>query len=990
MFVYIYDWDFQFVSDKIVLRAFGLDESNRTISLIIKRFYPYVYLEVSGRGNHTTMEEVHEALVSGPLFSEHTIPVYWEIVHNKKLYYTQTDDTDFIRYFFKSNEHFRTLPSKLKKKIELPGGRKVKVDIHEYSISPILQFACMYDIPMCGWVEFEGKQIEGFTNCDEEYIVEASHIRKTNRIQHTPSPVVLSFDLEVYSSNPNKFPRAEHIEDCIFQVSCSFWRLGTNESVDYLITVGAIDSNIVQDDQQVVVMSCSSEEELLLKFIHIVHEHNPHIITGWNILGFDIDYLSTRCRLHSMEDEIASLGMIRNHVCDAVTDSWSSSAYGRQSFTYYKWNGRIIMDLLVFARREIKSENYKLDTIASMYVKTHKDPLTHIDIFNGYKWGVLEWDEYRERGTRQLSLVGKYCVKDSILVKRLFIEFDMWLGITEMSAVCNVPASFLYTKGQQIKVFSQVYKYCTDNHIVVEKDVYECKDNERYQGAYVKEPVPGLYDHVVPMDFASLYPSIIVAYNIDYNTLVIDESIPDEQCNIVEWTEDHEYDILTCPACSKTTRGERAVAHNKWLSDYNTTITCEHCYNPFRVDRHRLLNDPNVKKRTDKFRIPTTVLTDTYKYRFIKSPQGVLPSIIQNLLQARKNVRNTMKELKKGLKKGSDDRDIDENDRRTINLISILNKRQLSYKVSANSMYGALGVRVGMLPLMPGAMCVTAIGRQSLHRAATYLMDTYNVKWIYSDTDSTYIQFPNTPPERIWETAKRIEQEMVEHQIFPPPMKLEFEEAVYHPFFILTKKRYMWKNYNQDGTITDKIGNKGVVLARRGTSNFVKWIYQRVVEWIFESCTIDQICERIVETLNRCCSGSFPVSDFIITKEVNDLDSYMDDRLPPPHIMVAKRMIQRGKRVDSGQRLEYIITTRSDSPKVAHRAEDVAYQRMYSHILKIDYLYYVHLCMKQVDELLNVAYKLDTFMVRQYDLRVRKYNIQQEIIKYFRPSIRFE
>jgi glycosyltransferase involved in cell wall biosynthesis len=85
---------------------------------------------------------------------------------------------------------------------------------------------------------------------------------------------------------------------------------------------------------------------------------------------------------------------------------------------------------------------------------------------------------------------------------------------------------YLFTKGQQIKVYSQVYKKCYDDNIIVESKIEnevltKCKD---YAGAFVFTPEPGLYNWVVPFDFSSLYPTIIIAYNIDYSTLVIDES----------------------------------------------------------------------------------------------------------------------------------------------------------------------------------------------------------------------------------------------------------------------------------------------------------------------------------------------------------------------------------------------------------------------------------------------------------------------------------
>ena len=73
------------------------------------------------------------------------------------------------------------------------------------------------------------------------------------------------------------------------------------------------------------------------------------------------------------------------------------------------------------------------------------------------------------------------------------------------------------------------------SNFVVEKIDLVLGDDEKYQGATVFPPKPGLYDKVVPFDFSSLYPTTMIAYNIDYSTLVQDEKIPDECCNIFDW-----------------------------------------------------------------------------------------------------------------------------------------------------------------------------------------------------------------------------------------------------------------------------------------------------------------------------------------------------------------------------------------------------------------------------------------------------------------------
>jgi DNA polymerase elongation subunit (family B) len=129
------------------------------------------------------------------------------------------------------------------------------------------------------------------------------------------------------------------------------------------------------------------------------------------------------------------------------------------------------------------------------------------------------------------------CMKDSVLVLKLMEKLQSWVGLCEMAKTTNISIFDVFTQGQQRKVYSQLYKFCLYNNIVVEKDAYITKENERYVGAHVFPPVPGNYERVLPFDFASLYPSTIIAYNIDYSTIVNDPSVPDEKCNVMEWPE---------------------------------------------------------------------------------------------------------------------------------------------------------------------------------------------------------------------------------------------------------------------------------------------------------------------------------------------------------------------------------------------------------------------------------------------------------------------
>src|SRR6056300_1322018 len=156
-------------------------------------------------------------------------------------------------------------------------------------------------------------------------------------------------------------------------------------------------------------------------------------------------------------------------------------------------------------------------------------------------------------------------------------------------------------------------------------------------------------------------------------------------------------------------------------------------------------------------------------YRFLKEPRGVLPTIIQNLLDARKNTRkiDMVKAYKKISELENDTKDKGTDHSKEIEnlrtLINVLDKRQLAFKVSANSMYGAMGVRRGYLPFMPGAMCTTYMGRVNIELTADTIVNKLKGELVYGDTDSNYINFPhmeNKSDEELWAYSEYVADEV--------------------------------------------------------------------------------------------------------------------------------------------------------------------------------------------------------------------------------------
>ena len=1415
------------------IRVYGLNDKNKNICLRIDDFNPFVYIELPPEkswnlsNGQLLMNKINEILGNKK-------PISCALAWKKKLYGAYLDNKKERKVFpylyctFSNRNDIKTLCYKLKHNLHIVGLGSLKFKVHETDADPILQLTCCRNIPTAGWIKFHGKEVPKYdkiTLCDQEFKVKWQHVFPEER-DGVAKPKIMGFDIEVNSTNPSAMPKAEKMGDKVFQISCVLARDGDNPNdyEKYLLTLGQPDQDIVGED--VLVQMFDTEAQLLEGFTTFIREENPNIIVGYNILGFDIPYMIARAKMNMCISEFDKQGFHKFAHAKERIIKWSSSAYKNQEFEFLDAEGRVYVDLLPLIKRDFKFNNYKLKTISEYFIGETKDPLTAKGIFKCYRIGIKKDknNEYSNISQRAMAIVGKYCVQDSILVVRLMDKLKTWVGLTEMATVCNVPIFTLYTQGQQIKVFSQLYKYCMYEDIVVEKDGYEVSENERYVGAKVFPPIPGRYKMVVPFDFASLYPTTIIAYNIDYHTWVPPGSdIPDSMCHVMEWSDhlgcEHDPKVIRKLHLNKYIDAEKEEL--KKLREKRNSIKD-------KLRKKEIMDEINTKNEELKPYIEErSELTKTItkhpmcahrKYRFLKEPRGVLPTVIQNCLDARKHTRKVdMKKCKQEIERlNKDTEDNGTDNTQLINtqktLLDVLDKRQLAFKVSANSMYGAMGVRRGYLPFMPGAMCTTYMGRTNIEVVAKTIPEKFGGELVYGDTDtclattpvlilennvkyyttlenlsagdwektvtgkeisspkddikvwsdqgfteikyvmrhaiekpmikvtthtgtivctldhsllwengepalgseiklkdklchrslplpddtpkepvypnnltaekireyiisndvyeylsaelafvwgvffadgscgsysrqnqktlvctwainkkdqfllercmniliyheptvdfkildtmkssnvnklvakqksmkkehkgtikafvekyrelfydnrkykkvpdivlnapysireaffmgyyagdgskkdpaltitnkgeigsaglffllrsigyqvsintrgdkpdtykltgstpnqkfryapnavkkiepyeveedeyiydietsnhhfaagvgqmvvhnSNYIHFPHlTGAQETWDHALYVASEVT--KLFPKPIELEFEEEIYAFFFILSKKRYMYRKCLRDGIVDKKIGKKGVLLARRDNSKFIRDIYESVISKIADDVSRDDILYYVINEINEMCSGVKPVNDFIVTKSVGDSGGLMvepfvnekgikkakvgDYTVPilsvdkkereeqlikkgvntedeyylsclPAQVQLAERMRRRGQRVDAGTRLEYVVCDPDNhTGKQYEKLESAEYLIKHKEYINIDYMYYLKALINPLDQVLDVAYGNDNdykkgFIDTQYKQRWKiRHKFMEQLKDLFRPNLIFK
>jgi DNA polymerase elongation subunit (family B) len=1081
--VFIYSWTVdEKETEYTKIRAYGIDEHNKNICLHVNDLTPYVYIELPPTVSWTA----ETAQLLGNLLTRdlgECGPLKSTLIFKHKLYGAYIDKQGKRKKFpyllttFAHRSHImKSLFPRLRRVVTIKGSQ-YRLKVHEGDADPLLQMICCNDIDSVGWISFSGKQVTEdakSTLCDREYTVRRKNIAKLER-HHIKFPLTMCFDIEVFSTNPSAMPKSKNPGDKIFQISCIFKRDG-EESSAFLLTLGQAEQDLVGSN--VNIRSYTTESALLIGFTELVAEKNPNVIAGYNILGFDIQYMIDRAKLNYCIGEFDKLGFHRYSHSAEKTIKWSSSAFKTQEFSYLDSEGRIIVDLLPLIRRDYKFNDYTLKTVSMEILKNDtKVDLSIPKMFKLYQIGIVKQPDgsYSSASKRAMGHIGKYCIKDSELCIQLMDKMQTWIGLTEMAKTCSTSIFSIYTQGQQIKVYSQVYRYCMKNNIVVEKDGYVTKENERYAGAHVFPPIPGLYNKVVPFDFQSLYPSVMIAYNFDYSTLVGDDSdIPDSECNIIKFS-----DHINCPHDPKVIR---AVELSLVIEDKRKVIKDKRAQRDKKTNKlikNQIIEEikrlekeiaPYIEERSAiKKTILKNPLCGSRHYKFYKGIKGVIPTILQNLLDARKNTRKQIKSSLcqdpscKGVAvfgvndtpeycdkhKKSDQVQIlsikQEQDIKLLN--SVLDKRQLAYKISANSMYGSWGVKRGYLPFMPGAMATTYMGRINIEKAANSIQNDFGGKLVYGDTDSNYVTFPHLETaQETWKYAEHVAKEV--SKLFPPPMKLEFEEAIYWSFLILSKKRYMYTSCSKDGTIDQKIGKKGVVLARRDNSVFIRTIYERVVDLIFRLTPHDEIMYYIVCEINKLCSNSLPIESFAITKSVGDTDGFCDKKreeqyvtpfkdekgrtkgrignyivplLPdddkeererlikkkdaintkdyyekclPAQVQLAEKIRRRGGRVETGSRIRYVIVefNGGHKGKQYEKIESFDYFIKFRDVLTIDFLYYLDALINPLDQVLDVIFNKNntSFVAKQFKVRVAHTKMINEIKSLSKPCLVFK
>eukprot|EP00457_Paulinella_chromatophora_P000731 gb/GEZN01000731.1/.p1 GENE.gb/GEZN01000731.1/~~gb/GEZN01000731.1/.p1 ORF type:complete len:1083 (+),score=192.41 gb/GEZN01000731.1/:81-3329(+) len=314
---------------------------------------------------------------------------------------------------------------------------------------------------------------------------------------------ILSFDIEC-AGRKGHFPTPD--QDSVIQIAS----VVSVQAQQNTILVKAVHTlNTCAAIPGALVLPYKTEEELLSSWMQFVRASDPDLLTGYNIQNFDFPYLIDRAKKLGVKD-FPFLGRLREIPTTVKNTTFSSKAHGTRENKETIIHGRVVFDVIQAIRRDYKLRSYSLNAVSAEFLNQQKEDVHH-SIISDLQLGT---DETRRR-------LASYCLKDALLPLRLLDKLMMVINYVEMARVTGVPISFLLTRGQQIKVVSQLYRKANEQGYLVPVRDRHVANDEKFEGATVIEPMRGYYtEPVATLDFASLYPSIMMAHNLCYTTLI--------------------------------------------------------------------------------------------------------------------------------------------------------------------------------------------------------------------------------------------------------------------------------------------------------------------------------------------------------------------------------------------------------------------------------------------------------------------------------------
>jgi DNA polymerase elongation subunit (family B) len=550
----------------------------------------------------------------------------------------------------------------------------------------------------CSWMFAQGRQVfnDAITTLAKEYIISYDTMNMLPEEYALklgyPKPSTVSFDAECFSAIFTRFPKASRLTDCMYAIGFRHRVYSSLQDkkgtvVNYLLIIWDKDQYGELKDYshiygKTVYIYCKTEEEFLASIFQLLIELDPTFIVSFNGLGFDWDYIEQRCEILGVK--VPNLSRIK---------SWSKSQFKKKDWkifrsTWPNYMGRMDVDMLYLIRLQFKMNSYKLKDVAKELLPNEpgKVDLKYKDQFK----------YFADKDKHGMDLIAEYLLGDILLPEKLYDRLSMPVYLHTNGSVMRVNPLSLYVEGQSIRCICQLYSDVVENGMYINsRTIWKAG---KYIGGLVFDQIPGIYANVLTFDFNSLYPSKMKAMNICYTTLIQEEvdgaQYRDEDCHVVQG------DV------------------------------------------------PFVDKKTKE-----VIEVKNYKFRYIHKHKfvGLLPRIVTRLNALRNKYKAEMDKCYGKAKKIKAELDAlktkpkEEQNAEEIQKLQeeynywqgegdIWNVKQNAVKVSANSMYGFMGMKTGKFSFIEGGMSTTIAGREAISEALQIIIKDFGAKLIYGDS----------------------------------------------------------------------------------------------------------------------------------------------------------------------------------------------------------------------------------------------------------------
>jgi DNA polymerase elongation subunit (family B) len=468
-------------------------------------------------------------------------------------------------------------------------------------------------------------------------------------------------DIEVGSENG--FPKPEEASEPITAICLKYSR-------GHTWAFGCGDYETKGDE---IYVKCKDEYTLCKKFLEVWTENYPDIISGWNIKFFDFPYLINRFKKLLSEENVRRLSPW-NYIQTRTTVLMA------KEHTVYDMVGIAMLDYLELYRKYAQGgasqESYKLDSIAS--VELGKNKISYDEYDSLHQLYRLNYQKFIE-----------YNIQDTNLVEELESELNLiQLALTlAYDSKTNYDDVFTQVRMWDTLIFNHLLK----DNIMMPPNTKHDKD-AAYEGAYVKDPITGFHNCVASFDLDSLYPHLIMQYNVSPDMIVEPDDYDDDMRDIIS----------------------QGISVERLLDK--------------KIDTSKLRNKKVTFAPNSQF--------------FRTDKQGFLSKMMETMYEDRKVYKKKAIEAKKELEKETDPTKHFGIEKK----IARFNNLQLAKKVCLNSAYGALGNEFFRFFDVRQASAITFAGQLSIRwiekKLNEYMVNLLKVESDYviaSDTDSIYM-----------------------------------------------------------------------------------------------------------------------------------------------------------------------------------------------------------------------------------------------------------